>query len=385
MNILICCSGVFGGTDLLLERYYEWLKKKNINVQKVTLSKEDWVKREGEKNFDIVVLPSSQMHDLLKIRKLGYHFSRILIWIMGMGAFRDSYFNQERNHGVERIINAVLRRNADKMLRMLYETRSICFTDEVGMENTFAGTNINYAQNREDNLIPIAIKVPDKFLWDEKKLESEIRVGWIGRVSKDFKLIPILQLMRDIEKCQHEKETAFSLTIVGAGDGLEEAKQEAKGKDFSIQFVDAIAYENIGAFLKENVDIFVGMGTSVLDSAKNGCPSVVITPVRESDKKEVYYRWIFESKGFSLGEYPSIEVGPEQVKKEFAQIYSEYELQTELGRSSYEYALNFDENMVFTRLLNRQLPEIISIKMWRQIFYFAFWKEVKNRVKSIIH
>ncbi len=385
MNILICCSGVFGGTDLLLERYYEWLKKKNINVQKVTLSKENKLNREGKKDFDIVVLPSSQMDELLKIRKMGYHFTRILIWIMGMGAFRDSYFNEKRNHGAERIINAVLRKNADKMLRLLYETRSICFTDEVGMENTFVGTNIEYTQNKVDNLVPIAIKVPNKFLWDEKDLESKIRVAWIGRVSKDFKLIPILQLMRDIEKCQHENEVEFLLTIIGTGDGLEEVKQEAVRKSFAIQFVDSIDYENIGAFLRANVDIFVGMGTSVLDSAKNGCPSVVITPVRESDTKEVYYRWIFESKGFSLGEYPSIKVGPEQVKKDFNQIFKEYEIETGLDKASYEYTLNFDENVVFTRLLNRKLPEKISVKMWLQIFYFAFWKGIKNRVKTIVH
>lgn len=382
MKVLICCSGLFGGADLLLNRYYEWLKQNSIEVEKVALSKGIVCQKESE-HFDIVILPSSQMHDLLQLKKMGYDFSRILIWIMGMGAFRDTYYNPERNHGVEKIVNKFLEKDSNKLLRLLYEKGSICFTDAVGMDNTFLGTAIHYEKNIDENMVPIGISVPKSNTWGKDTNKKEIRICWIGRVSSDFKLIPILHLIEDIADYSKYPAIDISLTIVGSGDALEKVRAIANEKGIDAQFIEGIPYEQIGEFLKENADILVAMGTSALDGAKNGCPTVVITPVRPSDEEVVDYRWIFESKGYSLGEYPGIKAGPVQEKKTFSQIIQEYVKDDTISEKSYQYALNFDEEVVFYKLYNRKQPGEVTKAMWRHIHFFALLKKAKECVKAI--
>ena len=383
MKVLICCSGLFGGTDFLLNRYYSWLEKNSIEAEMVTVSKGIECKKEKE-HFDIVVLPSSQMHDLVQLKKNGYDFSNILIWIMGMGAFRDTYYNPERNHGIEKVANKFLKRKADNFLKMLYQNRSICFTDAVGMDNTFLGTGISYQKDCNENTIPIGITVPKSNMWELSCDRKKIRICWIGRVSSDFKLIPIVHLIEDIADYRKNNDIEISLTIVGSGDALEKVREVAGKEKIDINFINEISYEKIGEFLTDNADILVAMGTSALDGAKNGCPTVVITPVRPSDEEMVDYRWIYESKGYSLGEYPGIKAGPNQEKKTFSQIINEYVVDDAVSEKSYRYAQEFDEDVVFCRLYNRKQPGKMTKAMWRQIKFFALLKNTKTHIKKII-
>ena len=380
MRIIICKQGIFGGTDKLLERFEEWAMKNCHEVYVYSNNgKTDEIRI---KTFDLALVPSSQLGDLWLLKKKGIYVKHLLVWIMGMGAFRDAYYSPKFSHDY---LKNMLRKEADKTLDWLYKNNSIIFTDDVGAYNTFLGTDISYLENRQNNLIPIAIDVPE-YNADTKVSDSDsIRMSWIGRISSDFKEIPVKHLIYDIQEWISKNKRKIELTIVGDGDAIERVKENALDVSFPIKFINNIGYDMLNKYIVDQVDILVAMGTSALDGAKCGCPTIIITPVRASDINEVSYRWIYESKGFSLGEFPGIDVATEQVRKNFESVMVEYNYDKSYNAEMcYEYSKQFDKGYVFDKLYKRELPNAIDDEMWAHIRRIYFLKSIKKYIKKIL-
>ena len=379
MRIIICKQNLYGGTDKLLERLAMWLIEQRYDVE--ILGDINTIKAN---KFELAIIPSSQMGDLWRLKKRGIEVERVLVWILGMGAFYESYYNEAQNVGLKKIPIKFLQKEASATLAWLYEHNSIIYTDEVGAYNTYRKEKWDYKQNLDDNLVPIAIEI--KKLEESKIREkaAEINMAWVGRVSNDFKSIPLQQLIDDINEWTLYNEQKIQLTIVGTGDAVEKIRKKCAEVRFPVQFIEEIDYEKLGDFISKHVDLLVAMGTSALDGAKVGCPTMVITPVREYDPQNVYYRWIYESKGYSLGEFPGIDIETNQIRKSFSEMLSEYIGKEDQSEKSYEYAKNFEINNVFNKLINRKEPERIDQKMWRHIKFFYNLKKLKNNLKRII-
>lgn len=382
MNILICKQGLFGGTDNLLERYYIWLRKEEINA--VIADCRNGIYPSKKIKYDLVLLPSSQMGDLFLLKKKGYQIERMLVWILGMGAFRDSYYNScQEGNAIKKYLNNYLLEKANDALECIWMSNSIIFTDEVGAYNTFRTVKIDYKSKINDILIPIAISVPDKLLKQNYTNNKQVvRLSWIGRVSNDFKKIPIKHIIEDIENYVKESGVMISLTVVGDGDALSEIKEYAGNRNYQINFISNIAYDRLDEFITTQVDLLIAMGTSALDGAKTGCPTIVINPIRETDPNNVYYRWIHESEGYSLGEFPGMEI--QQEKKTFEQIMEEYFEIKDLNLEAYNYAKEFELNYVFHKLNNRTLPDKINEKIWGHLKFFYRLVKTKKMIKRIL-
>lgn len=378
MRILICYQGLMGGTDFLFDRFAMWSKNKDIEIVKLMPGERDG---HIEGDFDLVLLSSSQMHYLVMAEKRNARFKKIIIWILGMGTFQESYFNPGRSKGIEKYINKYLLKRANILARKLNDINSLCYTDSVGRDRTLRQIGINAQKQEYGVIVPIAINVPGRVYGKAHENSGDIlRIGWVGRVSTDFKLIPILDLINGLDKEKGKKE----LTIVGAGDGMPEVQEAARRVGYEIHFVDNIPYEILGGYISCNFDILFAMGTSALDGAKVGVPTVVISPVRNTDTQVVSYRWIHESKGYSLGEYPGETFGPKQIKKTLEQVLAEYYCHRQcLGDKAYAYAKQFDEDIVFPKLLSI-MPDDIDKTIWKEICFFFRLKKIKAFAKKIL-
>lgn len=211
-----------------------------------------------------------------------------------------------------------------------------------------------------------------------------VRIAWVGRVSKDFKAIPIVHLIKDIESYLTHKNLKIELTIVGDGDVIDLIKERASVSSFPISFINNIPYEDLNNYFIDKVDLLIAMGTSALDGAKIGCPTVVITPVRPNDPERVEYRWIYDSVGYSLGEFPDIDIETGQVRESFDAIMDEYGNRMRISDECFKYAHEFDINTVFSTLLEGKLPGVIDFEMIKHIEAFSKMKARKSFVKRFI-
>lgn len=385
MNILICKQGLFGGTDKLLDRLYRWLVEEGRPVDSICLTEDGLGKL--KRVYDLVVLPSSQMGDIFLLIKYGIEIKRLLVWIMGMGAFSDSYYTYPSNRVVDKLLYRMYQKEAVDTLKWLIKNNAIIFTDGVGVYNTVKKSCESSVEDLEKNIVPIAIDCPDENLWKKRicdKHNQTIRISWVGRVSNDFKAIPIVHLIDDIESYLTHENLRVELTIVGDGDAISLIKEKALTMSFPIDFINNIPYEELNEYFSDRVDLLIAMGTSALDGAKIGCPTVVITPVRPNDPERVEYRWIYDSVGYSLGEFPDIDIETGQLRVSFETIMNEYSWDGRISDECFKYSHKFDMNIVFRTLLERELPGRIDIEMIKHLKKFLKMKVRKSFVKRIM-
>lgn len=376
MEILICKSDTFGGANYLLDRLYNWLLKNNYHVEQCIFNK-------GiippPKTYNLAILPSYIDDDIYALSRKGIKVERILLWIMGMGCFQDGYYNPAHITGIKGIITKIIAKEAEAALIDITEHRSICFTDVVGRYNTYKDLKFADEKYDSDYLIPIGISTQE---YKNRVKEDEIfSACWVGRVSHDFKYIPLRHALLDFnEYCKaHSLNACF--TVVGDGDAVDDIKRLTKEMVYESRFIPFVGYDDLDAFFATQ-DIAFVMGTSALDAARNSCPAVVVTPVREGiDEENVCYRWIFDSKGYSLGEYPGWDKKTNQDRRSLDVILAELDKDKFISRKCWEYTKQFDEERAFKKILECK-PLLMDKKVWRHIKKFYRWRKfVKIYVK----
>lgn len=379
-NILVCKTDTFGGANYLLDRLYRWLLKNNYNVEQCILTKGIIPTK---KTYNLAILPSYIDDDVYALSKMGIKVERVLLWIMGMGCFQDGYYNPINKTGVKGLITSLIAKEAESALADVTRLRSICFTDVVGRYNTYK--ELKYADENVDNdyLIPIGIST----LQYKKRIKTDgkLNVCWVGRVTHDFKFIPMKHALLDVEEyCKiHDLKACF--TVVGDGDAIEDVKKLAQRMTYVTKYIPYLKYDALDDFF-DSQDIAFVMGTSALDAARNSCPAVVVTPVREGiDEESVFYRWIYDSKGYSLGEYPGWDEKTNQVRRTLNDVLDEFYANDSISKKCWEYTQQFDADQAFRKLLECT-PLPLDKRLWNHIKKFYHWRMfIKKyiRVKDI--
>lgn len=368
IQILICKSDIFGGANYLLDRLYKWLHRNNYEVEQCILTRHLIPEK---KNYSIAILPSYIYDDIYVLSRMGIKVDRVLLWIMGMGCFQDGYYNPANTKGIKGFITKIIAKEAESALADITKHRSICFTDVVGRYNTYK--DIRYADEKIDNdyLIPIGITT-HKYKKHEK-IEGVLKACWVGRVTHDFKFIPLKHILTDLEAYRKTHNLKVCFTVVGDGDAIGDVKHLINGMSYDVKYIPFLKYDDLDDFFMKQ-DIAFVMGTSALDAARNSCPAVIVTPVREGiDEEKVFYRWIYDSKGYSLGEYPGWDEKTGQVRKNLNNILAEFYSANFISKKCWEYTKQFDENRVFEKLLNCA-PLPMDRGLWKHIKIFYLWR-----------
>ncbi|SVE46177.1 uncharacterized protein METZ01_LOCUS499031, partial [marine metagenome] len=94
-----------------------------------------------------------------------------------------------------------------------------------------------------------------------------------GRLD-DFKIHILNYFIRSLNKSKYLKSHIINLTIIGSGQYLFKISS-TKNSNFHIEHFDDIGHNDLGSFL-EKTDIFAGMGTSALEAARYGIPTILL-------------------------------------------------------------------------------------------------------------
>ncbi|WP_192034463.1 glycosyltransferase [Halomonas sp. YLGW01] len=350
----------YGGTDSLLKRAEGWLFENGVNV----IDESQLV--DSKPHVDLFVLPTSRLKDSYKIVKCYKDDSGFLIWSMGHGAFKASIYNTNGKYSF--FLGFLISKFAEKCQKALIETRSLVYTDYTGMLYDLNG-RITNGVPIDEIIYPIAVPVP---AYEEKKVKADdkscgLRAVWLGRVSTDFKVHPLMCLLEDINSTNADVSLINSFTVIGSGDGLELLKSYIKESHFSfpVFFVESVDYSQLSDFLRKSYDVMFAMGTSALDGARSGLPTIIVKPFSSLSSKPVKrYRWIYKSYGFSLGELPIKNYGLPQNDVQFGRIVQDL---TEKGCHFHSvesklYSESFHEDVVFHKLFFERNVKPISYK-----------------------
>lgn len=156
-----------------------------------------------------------------------------------------------------------------------------------------------------------------------------IRACWIGRIS--YEKTPIL--VHTLTKCsqyalEHQQKIYFY--VIGGGEFTDRVDNlPVENEYFSKTKCAPIKFSEIDNFLLRNVDIMFAMGTSALESAKLGIPTVLLdcTATKEPIKGDYLFKYIYERIGYDLGhviDSQDLKKGNDSLDSVFKQLLNNY-------------------------------------------------------------
>jgi hypothetical protein len=137
------------------------------------------------------------------------------------------------------------------------------------------------------------------FLEQSKKEKNILTIGWVGRIA-DFKITMLNRTMRDTFDYANKIKKEINFIVVGNGE-YEEKLFDKTSKYFKITRVAHIKPSELDNFMLQ-LDILFAMGTTALDGAKLGIPTVRLDYSYMTIPKDYKYKFFHEVKGYSMGE-----------------------------------------------------------------------------------
>lgn len=204
------------------------------------------------------------------------------------------------------VLNTALKHFTLKVRRFLLyllNKNSIVFMDGANLEITRDLLNVKV---EAPDFLPIPAKVNSNIDLTVKKLSDKnvIKFVWVGRIV-DFKYYPLKRFLQDLSIVSGKSSIKFELIIVGSGEYIDTLAKEVlklRYKALSIKLIKYIDTKNLDGFILENADILLGMGTSALEGAKLGVPTLLLDFSYVNIVGAYKYRWVHQATNFNLGE-----------------------------------------------------------------------------------
>jgi hypothetical protein len=193
--------------------------------------------------------------------------------------------------------------------------------------------------------------------------------------------------MRAIKEHSLRYKKYFKLDIIGDGDAATYLKHNAmllKCQYLVIEFHGVIPADQVEKRFLSLTNLAVGMGTSLLDASRFAIPTICIDPCDHfQNHLKTKYRWLFESKGYSLGGYESKSIKYlDEIMKEF------YNDEKSIGVKCFEYAKqNHSAEIIFANIeniLTMQTGFNASVHINRIVNAQSKLVKILNKFKQVI-
>lgn len=189
-----------------------------------------------------------------------------------------------------------------KFIELLVNGNALVFMDKTNVQVTEDNLDLRFDSAK---YVPVAINKSDRFTLEYsslQKLNEDLRVVWLGRVV-DFKFYSLAHALRSLNDLKSKLNRNITVTIVGCGAMENELKLHASSlSDLKINFIDHVDPSELDYFLLRTADLLLAMGTSALEGAKLGIPTILLDVSHAEVSKDYVFTWIYERDGYTLGE-----------------------------------------------------------------------------------
>ena len=209
---------------------------------------------------------------------------------------------QARHLWITRATGATfMRRFARQMasfVRSLHERGSLMFVDGATYRATCEALGITIS---DPVFVPTPCPVGPVNPSASAALHSPIAAAWVGRLG-DFKVPILLHTLERLSQDARRRQKSVRFTIVGDGPQKGEIYAERFAHEyFSVAYRGTLGAQDLDRFLGQDVDILFAMGTSALEGAKLGVPTVLLDVAYGPVPDGYVFKWLFDSTLFGLG------------------------------------------------------------------------------------
>jgi hypothetical protein len=233
---------------------------------------------------------------------------------------------------------------------------SLVFMDAHNLDAT--GDFFDIDTRNRHSYLPIACSEGGYRKPQEAKVFNEINISWVGRIC-NFKIHSINYLILRLSQASKELDININLHLIGDGPEVSSMENTIHLHDgFNIITAGSLPKTELDKYLLSNIDINASMGTSVLESAKYGIPSIVLDYSYQPINERYKFRWLHKSKHFDVGHM----IGEADFRNdhmEMGEMIHDYITNYKtLSEKSYEYYLTNHALQSVSEQLQKQVAKL---------------------------
>ena len=232
-------------------------------------------------------------------------------------------------------------------LKILKKNNAIIFMDKENTENIehYLSTQIV-----NPKFVPVGTYLNNNFKIHPQPNNQVINILWLGRIV-DFKFYALKKFLVDLSIYQKKTQTKVCVKIIGTGDYAAEIQKVARrSTNLDFQFFEDIDINELESHLS-HTHLCVAMGTSAIDCAKFGVPTILIDFHYNEFPKNYKYKFLHEQKGYVLGRSLSRKRSEGRELPEL--IHQALNSRDELGALTHKYLMtSHDIQVTVSYLIN---------------------------------
>ena len=123
-------------------------------------------------------------------------------------------------------------------------------------------------------------------------------ITYLGRGNEKWKVFPVVKILEDLNNIDNE----VTLTIITDDNSLFQKmiSEYIPYNVVEVEFINNLYGENLEYYLLKHSTLHISMGTSALEGAKLGIPTILIDCSEQKFPGGYLYRWLYECKDYCL-------------------------------------------------------------------------------------
>lgn len=221
----------------------------------------------------------------------------------------------------------------ERFLRDVCQFHAVFFADKAHLLAQNMLTGLKY----DEMYVPITGTMRERRARAELISNRECNIAILGRLSPD-KIYADIDLLDNIAASSYGQKR-INVHLIGDGTSEKELYKKEYPRNINIIKYGTLPIEEVLDILASKVDILFAMGTSALEGASIGLPTVIIpNEVRPFHCNR--YAYLSQSKGYALGWSPEqakeLGIQYQDVDKVFKDIYEDRK-KAQIGEACYSY------------------------------------------------
>ncbi len=220
-----------------------------------------------------------------------------------------------------------------------------------------------------------------------------VNISYITRF-ETWKLFPLVRIICDLVNIQLNFKVALKIItndIIETESFLNQNINFDFRSALSIDFLDGMEGEKLDNFLKQEIHLNIGMGTSCLESAKFGIPTLLINPSYSLIHQDKVYIELHKTKNYNLGTFEYLNHNTYiSLVQFFEAYYPSAEKLTLLSRNTFDYvSYHHNLNIIVEKFeYLAKIAEIHISEIEHHIYeysgYYRFYKILKSSLLNLI-
>lgn len=180
------------------------------------------------------------------------------------------------------------------------QKKSLVFMDKSNYEKT---AKYLFLKFDDVEYLPVPAISSQKIINTRIVSQTELNFTWIGRLC-DFKFYILVYTIKQLSLIAIKKNIYIKFSIIGDGPFKNELSNLNVEHDwFKLEILGSIKPDQLDKYLLEHTDVLAAMGTSALEGAKLGIPTILLDFSYYKIKKDYKFRWLHETIDFDLGHH----------------------------------------------------------------------------------